>query len=265
MKLGAADYLVKDSLRGPRLIQTVRNVLAKHRLEGEVSRLNDAVALRERIALVGVLSGTAVEAIRDGVDGIRDWYASQQKAATTRRKPTSEEAEEFEETVGSLADIAELLESFRRLLSTGPTPRPTKLDDVVRRTLSVHGRVLPKRIKLETKLDATPAVPLDAEAVRQILHRLLANAVEAIPEEGTVRVLTRADKQAVSLIVEDTGPGVSPALEPRLFELFATTKEGHEGIGLTLAKHLAEVQGGVLTHERPARGARFIVSFPLRS
>lgn len=265
MKLGASDYLVKDSLRGPRLIQTVRNVLAKHRLEGEVSRLSDAVALRERIALVGVLSATAVEAIRDGVTSIRDWH-EEQKATTGRgRRPASKQDEELAETLESLEDIAEVLETLRRLLSTGPTPRPTRLDDVVKKTLAVHGRVIPKRIRLETKIDATPAAPLDAEAVRQVLHRLLSNAVEAIPEEGRVKITTGADKQRVFLTVEDTGTGVPTAFEPRLFELFATTKEGHEGIGLTLAKHLVEVQGGTLVHERPAKGARFTVAFPLRA
>ena len=263
MKLGAADYLVKDSLKGPRLMQTVRNVLARHRLEGEVSRLSDAVTLRERIALVGVLSGTAVEAIRDGADGIREWYETQIQS-NLRKKPTGKDMEEFDDTLESLTDIADLLESLRRLLSTGPTPEPTKLSEVVQRTLAIQGRVMPKRIKLETKIENTPAAPLDAEAVRQIIHRLLTNAVESIAEEGTIRVTTRADKQAVQLIVEDTGAGVSPKHEPRLFELFATTKEGHEGIGLPLAKHLAEVQGGSILYERPARGSRFIVSFPLR-
>jgi C4-dicarboxylate-specific signal transduction histidine kinase len=111
-------------------------------------------------------------------------------------------------------------------------------------------------------------VRADPVGVDQVLHNLLANALQAMERGGgTDRTLTlalsRLDAQA-QLVVRDNGPGFAADALPHLFEPFFTTREGGLGLGLSLALSLAERFGGTLT-ARPAapRGAEFTLVLPL--
>jgi signal transduction histidine kinase len=103
-----------------------------------------------------------------------------------------------------------------------------------------------------------PRVEGDAGQLRQVLVNLLENAVFAASPAGTVTVRGRRQAGAVTVEVEDTGPGVDPATRRRLFEPLITTKERGIGLGLALCKRIAERHGGDISYsDGPAGGARF--------
>ncbi len=111
----------------------------------------------------------------------------------------------------------------------------------------------------------------DQVRVRQCIDNLIANAVEQSPEGGTVTVSmateTQADGEYASVQVIDEGPGVPPEILPRIFERHATSRArgGGLGLGLFLAKRIAEVHGGQLTVDsKPGEGARFVLSLPCK-
>lgn len=111
---------------------------------------------------------------------------------------------------------------------------------------------------------------LDEARVEQILSNLLANAIKFTPSGGRVSVRTAREGDHAVLEVADTGIGLSPELTSTVFDLFVQGEQsldrrlGGLGIGLTLVKRLAEMQGGdvAAASEGPARGARFTVRFP---
>ena len=110
------------------------------------------------------------------------------------------------------------------------------------------------------------------EAVLQVLGNLLDNAAKYSPDHGPVRLeATRYGPMAV-LAVEDTGPGVPPADRERIFERFtqldsgATRRAGGVGLGLYIARQLANSQGGELLladPTPPGQGARFELRLPM--
>lgn len=110
---------------------------------------------------------------------------------------------------------------------------------------------------------AAPALA-DPVAVEQILHNLIANAVQAMA--GSDRridiVLAERGLDTVTVAVRDNGPGIEAAVLPRLFEPFFTTRADGLGLGLALCESLARSQGGSLevTARRP--GAAFVLSLP---
>jgi signal transduction histidine kinase len=116
---------------------------------------------------------------------------------------------------------------------------------------------------------AVRAVP---EAVLQVLGNLLDNAAKYSPDHTPVRLeVSRCGPMAV-LAVEDTGPGVPPADRDRIFERFtqldsgATRRAGGVGLGLYIARQLANAQGGELAvadPTLPGQGARFELRIPL--
>jgi len=111
---------------------------------------------------------------------------------------------------------------------------------------------------------ALPRVEADPDRLRQVLHNLIKNALEA--DTGTrINVTTRrsADGDAVELEVRDNGPGFPADLVPRIFEPYVTSKSRGSGLGLAIVKKIAEEHGGSVRAENAqGGGARVVVSLP---
>jgi signal transduction histidine kinase len=108
-----------------------------------------------------------------------------------------------------------------------------------------------------------PAVLADRDQVLQVLLNLVRNALDAMPAGGTLRVAARGEGGAVAFSVSDTGPGVRPEDQPRVFEPYFTTKEGGTGLGLAIAQRIAEEHGGTLElRSAPGEGATFTLTLP---
>ena len=120
-----------------------------------------------------------------------------------------------------------------------------------------------------------PAEPvwLDADLTRlsQVVSNLLNNAAKYTPEGGTVTLTAVADGAMAEIRVSDTGVGIPPEMQSRIFEIFAqvedhlTKAQGGLGIGLALAKQLVTLHGGTLTVESAGQdqGSTFTVRVPV--
>jgi len=136
-----------------------------------------------------------------------------------------------------------------------------------------------KQIRLDARL--VPDLPIaitDAGKLQQILYNLLSNAIKFTPAGGAVTVATRREDTArngngggaVAISVADTGPGIAEADQQRIFEKFyqldrALTKESAgAGLGLAIARELANLLGGMLTlRSEPGHGAEFTLHLPI--
>jgi signal transduction histidine kinase len=123
-------------------------------------------------------------------------------------------------------------------------------------------------------LEAREVLPVRAlpEAILQVLGNLLDNAAKHAPDKAPIRVEARRAGSLAVLAVTDTGPGVPPADRERIFERFtqldsgATRRAGGVGLGLYIARQLANAQGGELLCTDPVPpgpGARFELRLPL--
>jgi two-component system, NtrC family, nitrogen regulation sensor histidine kinase NtrY len=121
------------------------------------------------------------------------------------------------------------------------------------------------RVEVEAAEDVA-AVRADPLVLRRILENLVGNAVDAVRERGgtvTLTVGSAADGDRVRVEVADDGPGLAPDELARVFEDFFTTKPGGTGLGLSVARRLANDLGGSLkAASRPGEGSRFSVELP---
>lgn len=103
----------------------------------------------------------------------------------------------------------------------------------------------------------------DAERLLQLASNLLRNAAEAAGRGGSVRAVLSTAGDGATLTVQDSGPGLSPAVAARLYEPFFTTKPNGTGLGLPLSRAIAQAHLGELTaRNRPEGGAEFTLRLP---
>ena len=108
------------------------------------------------------------------------------------------------------------------------------------------------------------SVRADTDRLRQILLNLLANALDAVSGGGTITVRTEPGPEMVWVRVEDTGPGIDPALQAGLFEDGVSGKEGrHGGFGLAIVRSLAEQMGGTVGCDSRPGGTVFTLTLPV--
>jgi signal transduction histidine kinase len=123
------------------------------------------------------------------------------------------------------------------------------------------------RIEVVRELQATQRVGFNRQELQQVIINLLINAIQVMPEGGTLRLATTdwctADSAlcGAELSVQDTGPGLAPAVQERLFRPFFTTKNDGNGLGLWISQGLLERYGGSITasNRSDGRGATFSV------
>jgi signal transduction histidine kinase len=150
---------------------------------------------------------------------------------------------------------------------------PVALDAVLRKVkAALQQEALVKGIRFEERIaTALPRVPGDERLLRLLAMNLVENAVKFTPEGGTITLGLEALGQDLALSVADTGIGIAPEHQGRIFEKFYTVDGGlsrmHRGagIGLYLAREVVLIHSGALRVEsRPEGGARFEVLLPLR-
>ena len=111
-----------------------------------------------------------------------------------------------------------------------------------------------------------PSIPLDADRLRAALLNVLGNAMDAMPEGGTIAVSTalRDGGRAVALEICDDGVGVDPAILGRVFDPFVTSKREGVGLGLANTKATVERHGGTIAlTARAPRGTCVTIVLPV--
>jgi signal transduction histidine kinase len=106
-------------------------------------------------------------------------------------------------------------------------------------------------------------VAWDRHRIHRVLVNLLVNALEAMPDGGTIRVTAVSDHHSVVIHVGDSGPGIAPEIRGRLFQPFATAgKAGGIGLGLACSRQAVIDHGGEMWVEPSHQGACFAFSLP---
>jgi signal transduction histidine kinase len=175
--------------------------------------------------------------------------------------------------------VTTIIDEFSRYARIAP-PRPAEIDpvDIAKHVVGLFqaevdstGSVTPSPSEPRLALNASPSgmIRADREQLVQVLVNLVKNALEATKSKdgkpaGHVRVeVEPAGPEAVRFVVRDDGPGVDPNVLPRLFEPYASTKQGGTGLGLAIAQRIAVEHGGAIAYARgPKGGAVFRLLLP---
>ncbi len=167
------------------------------------------------------------------------------------------------ETVRALVDEFSVLARF-----PASRPQPASLNHLVEGALIMfNGRLEGIRLRTELAHDL-PAVMADPEAIKRAVANLVDNAAEAMQDailkEITISTALVASRDAVELVVSDTGQGVSRDVKERLFLPYFSTKQRGTGLGLAIVSRIVEDHhGSIRVEENKPFGSRFVVELPV--
>jgi signal transduction histidine kinase len=166
---------------------------------------------------------------------------------------------------GASVRMRELLEEFvDRSRTAGTVVELSDIGELVRCAVSkiaVSAEFQFVQIVQTVPEDLT--VPLDRHRIQRVLVNLLVNALEAMPHGGTIYLSAVTDSRSVVVRVRDTGPGIAPEIQNRLFQPFASAgKANGMGLGLALSRQTVIDHGGNMWAESSNRGACFAFSLP---
>lgn len=120
-------------------------------------------------------------------------------------------------------------------------------------------------VELRPHLDSDlPVVRVDRALMRQALVNLCRNAIEAMPEGGSIDLLTRTRGESVVLEVIDTGKGMDEKTRGQMFQAFFSTRSGGSGLGLPTVRRIVEAHlGTIKCDSEPGKGTRFTITLPV--
>lgn len=123
-----------------------------------------------------------------------------------------------------------------------------------------------KNIRLGCTLEAEDSVTAcDEELLMQVFLNLVLNAIQITSPGGRVEIRSGSDQEALSIEVNDDGPGIPAENRPKVFDPFFTTRDGGIGLGLTVTRQIVAAHGGAIVAEASEwEGARFRVTLPLK-
>ena len=204
---------------------------------------------------------TPLTAIRGHVSALREGVIEDPDAYSSSLEVIEEEAIRLERLVGDVLDLAKLDAHRFTVLE-----EEVDMRDLCERAYAAFGEVARQRsIDYRRDFGASPVIVTDGDRVLQIISNLLSNAFRWTPEGGRVSLALGADNGAVSVVVSDSGPGISPEERERIFRPFWSRDGGGTGLGLAIARELAIALGGRIDlRSEPGLGARFELLLPNR-
>jgi two-component system, NtrC family, sensor histidine kinase HydH len=144
---------------------------------------------------------------------------------------------------------------------------PTDVNALVRKVIEM---VIPqaekKQVELSANLDGNlPVVLTDKTRMTQVFYNLIMNAVQASMPEQYVLICTEKKKNQISVEFADTGSGIPPDLQAKIFDPFFSTKKEGSGMGLAISKRIVELhQGKLFCRSNPSQGAVFTIFLPIK-
>jgi signal transduction histidine kinase len=198
----------------------------------------------ERLAAIGELAGLVGHDLRNPLAGIKN-------AAYFLRKKNSNVLDASGHKMLATIDrsvehadkiIRDLLEYSRDIRLEYKEQTPKSIINYV--LLSIQ---IPDQIHIIDNTEPTPMIVVDGSKMERVFSNLIKNAIEAMPEGGTLEIVSRQNENNIEFVFADTGSGIPQELVSKLFAPLVTTKAQGMGFGLAICKRFIEAHGGEIS------------------
>ena len=235
---------------------------AFNRMTHELVEQRERLVQAERVAAWRELARRLAHELKNPLFPLQITVENMQRAR--ERYPDQFEEVFREGTSTLLAELAKLKQIIGRFSDFAKMPAPevqhVQLNELVRESLKLFEPQLEQaQVKARVEFDAgAPAVDADPEQMSRALRNLILNAIDAMPDGGTLTVRTQTLEHGVRLEVSDTGHGLTPEECERLFTPYYTTKTHGTGLGLAIVQSVvSDHKGRISVESEKGRGTTF--------
>jgi len=225
------------------------------------------LAVSERMAALGKLAARVAHELNNPLDGILR-YLGLARRVIEQNEPARATQYLEQSRAGLLRMVQIVTDLLEFSRSAHGSAEKTSINAMVEEAVkATSDKAAQSGVSVVCSLEDRLPVVRSGENLFQVFYNLIKNAIDAMPDGGTLTVTTSMTDHDVLIRFEDTGTGLPPEID-RIFEPFFTTKAPGKGTGLGLAicRDIVEKYKGRLTAEnREQGGARFTVRIPLES
>jgi eukaryotic-like serine/threonine-protein kinase len=275
---GAPAFTAEDAELFALLSRQMAVALEVAQLFVERDQLHASLRQAQKMEAVGQVAGGMAHDFNNMINGMRSALDSI-RSKVSSQKEIAEEIDELSKATATAGRLMRQLLGFSR--HQAASPRPVSVNDLIRELQPMLKRLAGERVKIASKLDSElDSVSLVRSSFDQAMVNLVVNARDAMPEGGTVTIVTRAtilDETAVkhgasrsgphlAVDVSDTGQGIKEEHLHQVFDPFFTTKSAGNGTGLGLSTIYAFVRnsgGHVELTSVVGQGTTVSLFFPL--
>ncbi|MGZ3695302.1 MAG: sensor histidine kinase [Bdellovibrionota bacterium] len=269
MRLGAADYLVKDQVSPPLLERSIRYAIHRARALQAVLDREAQILVQDRLASVGLLASSLAHEIGTPLGVIR----GRAEYIEIKLRDNQDVKKSAEVIISQIDRVSKLIRSLLNLARGDGTKKigQVSFNEVFQEVMDLMGHELRKHeIELRNQLASNILVKAESGPLHQVLLNLLVNSVHAIESgkrsgENFIQLSSEDLGDSWGISVADSGCGISEANMKNIFQPFFTTKDIGAGTGLGLATsyRIVESWGGSITVEsKEGQGAEFRLALP---
>lgn len=241
-------------------ITSLAAALQRSQVEG--ARLQQELAQRERLASLGRVAAGVAHEVRNPMASIKLRVDLARQGVLAPRADLGGIAADLSEVSDEVARLDRLVVDLLTVSGRRAGPKRTvELGELLVQRCAAAGALASERAVRVEPSGACRAT-VDVDGVTRAIDNLLRNAVEASPAGAAVRASVREEGGAAKVTVVDLGPGVPAERANELFEPFFTTKPEGTGLGLALARAVAEAHGGALRYRRDGGATVFELTVP---
>jgi signal transduction histidine kinase len=270
-RLTAGDLDAEVEVRGKGEVARVSSAFNEmaRRLRENRDRSRELVR-KEKLSALGRLAAGVAHDVRNPLHSIG---LTLQNLHDTGRPLETDRADEFDRSLqiirGEIRRLDRLVGSF--LTFAGNENRERRLvdlEELVRETANLVSKEAEwRKVRIKLEIDSPVSeVFVDPESIRAAILNLVLNSFEAMPEGGTLTINLESRDGELVMQVADTGEGIPPEDQERVFDFAYTTREGGNGLGLATVHHciVSEHGGRVTLDSRPGDGTRVCLTLPLQ-
>lgn len=239
----------------------VRDITERKRMEEQVRR-------SEKLASMGELAAAIAHEIRNPLGAICNSVG----ILDSHLKLTGQDKDLLEMIVGQSERLDRIISDF--LAFAHPSEPSFSLQDireVIKNTLFLleQDSRFTDQVELKEVYESVlPKVYIDPDLIHQVLWNLLINSLEAMPEGGRIKIMVRKTnvflRDAVEIVISDTGTGVPVHALDKIFEPFYTTKTEGTGLGLSVVQRIIDDHGGTIdARSKKDKGTTFYIKLPV--
>ncbi|MDP4027837.1 MAG: ATP-binding protein [Gallionella sp.] len=247
-------------------IRSARNWAAERmEAEDELRKAQDELVRNEKLALLGQVADTVGHELRNPLGVMNNAVYYLQAVLPDADETTREYLGIIKDEIAEAERIvSDLLDAVR---TKPPRPETVMVAELLGNVL--RKCAVPPSIAARMDIPATtPDIRVDPAQMHQVFWNLITNGVEAMPEGGALEIRAEANPAAhtVTVSIRDSGSGIAPEQQARLFQPLFTTKARRVGLGLVVVKNLTQANGGSVGVESGVgKGSMFAITLPCGS